>query len=98
MNYSVLLEDIKHPCSGGTLTLKACGVYELCSSANGVRYRSIDTLGFGDALDTYGEPYGPWYEMSLSDSVRLFTPPQESLDSVITDSFLIWDEKHGVTA
>lgn len=90
MYYAVLRKDIKIKCRNGVLTLKTGGVYQVAKTHDGaVKYRTIDTLGFGDALDTYGEPYGPWYDMSVTEAREHFTKPMQELNDAIEESFLV---------
>ena len=93
MYYAVLRKEIKMPCSGGELTLKVGGVYELRKHYDDVygvfttQYRSIDTLGLDDDSKAV---YGPWEEMSVEDArdtyfVRYYT----DLNDAMEESFLV---------
>ena len=89
MYYAVLRKEIKMPCSGGELTLKVGGVYEVRSHYDKVygmytvQYRSMDLM------EPTPEAYGPWYEMSVNSAREHFTEPKQDLNAVIEQSFMV---------
>lgn len=87
MYYAVLRKEIKMPCSGGELTLRVGGVYEVRNgdSAQGttVQYRSMDLSAFTP------EPHGPWYEMSVKSAREHFVCSSRDLNAVIEESFMV---------
>ena len=89
MYYAVLRKEIKMPCSGGVLTLKVGGVYEVKSHYDEVygmytvKYRTMDLM------EAVPEAYGPWYEMSVNDAREHFTAASQNLNAVIEESFLV---------
>ena len=87
MYYAVLRKEIKMPCSGGELTLKVGGVYEVKNSdsvqGTTVQYRSMDLSAFTP------EPHGPWYEMSVRDAREYFVRSNKDLTAVIEESFMV---------
>jgi len=94
MYYAVLRKEVKMPCSGGELTLRVGGVYEIKDRYDEVYgfttilYRSVDTMGM-DEDTNFGDSYGPWYEMPLKQAREYFTEPFNELDTVMEESFLV---------
>ena len=88
MYYAVLRKEIKMPCSGGELTLKVGGVYEVrrvdvLNRWFSWEYRSVDLM------EAVPEPYGPWYDMPEGDAKEHFTKPKTDLNAVIEEPFLV---------
>ena len=85
MYYSVLRKEIKMPCSGGELTLKVGGVYqiEFDDAYSTVKYRSMDLM------EATPEAYGPWYEMPIAEAQEHFARSYIDLNAVIEESFLV---------
>ena len=95
MYYAVLNKEIKMPCSGGMLTLRVGGVYELRKHHDNVygitttQYRSVDTMGC-DEDTQFGDSYGPWYEMTVEDARdTYFIRYYRDLTDAIEESFMV---------
>ena len=84
MHYAVLRKEVKMPCSGGELTLKVGGVYQIEFSdiADAITYRSMDLS------EAVPEAYGHWYKMSTN-ALEYFTKPSKDLNAVIEESFMV---------
>ena len=85
MYYAVLRKEIKMPCSGGELTLKVGGVYqiEFDDAYSAVKYRSMDLM------EATPEAYGPWYEMPIAEGREHFAQSYIDLNAAIEASFLV---------
>ena len=89
MYYAVLRKEVKMPYSGGTLTLRVGGVYQVKSHYDEVygmytvKYRSVDLM------EATPEPYGEWFEMSVNDAREHFTAAKQDLNAVIEQSFMV---------
>lgn len=96
MYYAVLCKEIKMPCSGGELTLRVGGVYEICnhfSKANTVQYRLVDTLDWTEQYQA-ASSFGHWDEMPKSVATEHFSKCFRKLSDAVEASFMVCEEAY----